>query len=165
MGIGRRLRTFRQLTPEARRVVFASLPAFLWIGIGLRGLGLVRVARWVLPPILRRPSNGDSRLIAAVVTRVGGALPWGPRCLERSLVLGYLLRRRGHDAQLKIGVRKRDSATLDRSGTVSGIEAHAWIEVGGAVVGDDPGVASRFEVFEDLDLSAAALSAPQVRVR
>jgi hypothetical protein len=42
-------------------------------------------------------------------------------CLPRSLVLCTLLRRRGAEATLRLGVRKQ----------AGDIEAHAWVEVGG----------------------------------
>ena len=48
------------------------------------------------------------------------------RCLEQSLTLWWLLARRGLPAELHIGVRK----------AASGFEAHAWVELFGAVVND-----------------------------
>jgi hypothetical protein len=49
-------------------------------------------------------------------------------CLHRSLVLHGLLLRDGVPSELRIGVVK------GRAGL--GLEAHAWIEVGGTVVGE-----------------------------
>jgi hypothetical protein len=48
------------------------------------------------------------------------------RCLEQSLTLWWLLARRALPAELHIGVRKTDA----------GFEAHAWVELFGAVVND-----------------------------
>jgi hypothetical protein len=54
--------------------------------------------------------------LGAAVTRLLGALPRDPRCLQRSLVLSELLARRGISATLVIGVRPDPFA------------AHAWVE-------------------------------------
>lgn len=45
-------------------------------------------------------------------------------CLERSMALFWLCRRRGIQATLRFGARKQDAQ----------VEAHAWIEVAGNVV-------------------------------
>lgn len=161
MAIGRRIHTFRQLSPAARRIAVASVPAYVWIGASLRLFGLARTARRTVKPRRRWRGkgavSGDAGLIGEVIRRMGGVLPWHPRCLERSLVLNHLLRRRGHDARLRIGVRKRQPGSLPTdAGIDSAIEAHAWVEVDGRVVGDRPGVGAEFEVFEDLDAAWSA---------
>jgi hypothetical protein len=61
-----------------------------------------------------------------------------PNCLERSLLLWWLLRRRGVAAVVRIGVRK-DASLL---------QAHAWIEVDGQVVADRTDVGAHFTPFE-----------------
>jgi hypothetical protein len=76
-------------------------------------------------------SPGEQRYVEAV-TRVLRRWPFGDgRCLRRSLALGHGLRRRG--TVMRIGVARQDGD----------VEAHAWIEVGGVSVGDDP----RFAAF------------------
>ena len=57
--------------------------------------------------------------ITAVGRRIGR-----PTCLTEAAVAYTMLRRRGHEPRLQIGVR--------RGGSV--LEAHAWIECSGAVV-------------------------------
>ena len=52
--------------------------------------------------------------------------PFNSRCLQRSLVVLWLLRRRGIAAELKIGVRWEEVALL----------GHAWVEVAGRPVND-----------------------------
>jgi hypothetical protein len=59
-------------------------------------------------------------------------------CLPHSLVLWWLLRRRGADAVLRFGVRK----------TGAEIEAHAWVELDGAALNDDDDVHERFAAFD-----------------
>jgi hypothetical protein len=58
-------------------------------------------------------------------------------CLERSLALRWLLRRRGIAADLRIGARK-ESETL---------EAHAWIELEGVVLNDPDEAHRHFAPF------------------
>ena len=56
--------------------------------------------------------------------------PLRPGCLVRSLALADLLARRGvPDGCIRIGVRRDGGRLLD---------AHAWVELDGRVVGDDP---------------------------
>lgn len=102
------------------------------------GLWLTRVALWVLPfaACLRR----RDRLVATrshrrdpvdrvawAVERAAVLVP-ASTCLVRALTAEVMLRRRGHDAQLHLGVA--------RSG--ASLEAHAWLESDGrAVIGGD----------------------------
>jgi hypothetical protein len=58
-------------------------------------------------------------------------------CLERSLVLWGLLRRRGIRSDLRIGARKNGEK----------FEAHAWVECQGVVLNDTPDVGERFVPF------------------
>jgi hypothetical protein len=51
---------------------------------------------------------------------------WSNTCLHRSMTLWWLLRRRGFDAQLRLGTRRLE----DR------FHAHAWVEYAGMVVND-----------------------------
>jgi hypothetical protein len=56
-------------------------------------------------------------------------------CLRRALTVQRMLRRRGIASQVVIGVRRDADKPLD---------AHAWVELGGAVLNDLPNVAQRF---------------------
>ena len=68
----------------------------------------------------------DPLRAARLVDAVAASLPLRPRCLARSLALRSLLRRQGVDARLRLGVRK-DGSLLD---------AHAWVEADGVMVGE-----------------------------
>ena len=61
-----------------------------------------------------------------------------PNCLSRSLVLWWLLARQGFPAELRIGARKKDGA----------LEAHAWVELAGRVLGEDDDPHAQFAAFE-----------------
>ena len=107
-------------------------------------LALALPPRLVLLPIVRQALAGTARsgaeaegtlparrrLVAVrlwrVMDKVSGRLPWEPKCLQRSLVLVWLLRRHGLKPSLAIGIRLQEHA----------LEAHAWAELGGTPVGE-----------------------------
>jgi hypothetical protein len=137
----RRLRRLASLDREQRRVFFASLALVPLVQIGLRVVGFRRVAR-----VLTTRSSGAAgvqsvpraRAAADAVSLVAGRSVIGARCLGRSLVLWFLLRRRGIDAELVLG------ATAPEDGR---LPAHAWVEVGGEPVNDAADVRERFGSF------------------
>ena len=66
--------------------------------------------------------------------------PFRATCLSRSLLLGWLLRRRGVASDLRIGVRLTNGV----------LDAHAWVECSGVPVNDRPDIAAQFALFCDL---------------
>jgi hypothetical protein len=93
---------------------------------------LTRLARQVPPPdaVDTQAARSAARMVN-VAARYG---PYRAPCLERSLVLWWLLRRRGIATDLRIGVRKADGE----------FEAHAWVELEGAVINDRADIATVF---------------------
>ena len=101
-----------------------AIPIGAWVFLTLRRNGL-------RPLVQHRPDlpDGDPMLARHLATAVDaglGLLPVRITCLRRSLTLQRELHRSGIHAALALGVRRRDG----------GVEAHAWIEVGGEVVND-----------------------------
>ena len=83
------------------------------------------------------------------LARIAGRyVPTNGSCLRQSLVVWWLLRRKGMPAELRIGVQ-----------TGGGFAAHAWVEVDGHPVNDAPDVAERFAPF-DGSLYARLVSSP-----
>ena len=70
--------------------------------------------------------------------------PWRPKCLLRSLALGWFLARQGIPFEIRIGVPAGQAAT----GPVD-FTAHAWVEHAGVVLNDKEGVAGEFTPFGD----------------
>jgi hypothetical protein len=146
------LRRFLALPTPERRVflsAFTRLPLF-WIG--LRLFGLERLQAWLQRKPLRdgRPQSPDDlmRLGALVNSAAHHAL--GPaNCLTRSLYLCWLLRRKGIDGQLRIGVRLTEGV----------LEAHAWVEHAGIPINDRHDVGATFAAFTD-PVSPSFFSAP-----
>jgi hypothetical protein len=62
-----------------------------------------------------------------------------PTCLERSLVLVWLLRKKGLQGDLHIGVRPGEG----------GVEAHAWVEYAGTVLNDSDRVRENYAAFHN----------------
>lgn len=87
----------------------------------------------------------DARRIALAVNRAARFGIFRPQCLVRSRALRLLLDRAGVvGAQVRVGVQLSDGRFL----------AHAWVEYGGQVVGDDPAYVARFNPMTDLQVAA-----------
>jgi hypothetical protein len=77
-------------------------------------------------------------LVAETARRVAVAGAFHPRralCLEQSLALFVLLRRRRVAAELRLGVQPRP------------FHAHAWVEVGGEAVNESADLVAAYAVF------------------
>lgn len=74
------------------------------------------------PPTESRPSDPDLARAARVAARLAPTLGARNYCVRHSLILGHLLR--AHGPALRIGVRR----------AAGSIDAHAWIEIGGAAI-------------------------------
>jgi hypothetical protein len=108
--------------------------------VGLRTIGLVRMRRLLEPraSAADRHSVKEAHHVASLVEAVARRGPFRYNCLQRSLVLWRMLRRRGLQAELRIGVRRE--ADGDR-------RFHAWVEHGGRVLNDTPHVRNWFSTF------------------
>ena len=141
MSIRRRSARLRSLNSSQWCVVFASLTLVPAVQLSLRLRGFKRTAV-PLERHSRRPAvpagPESARPIAEAVTVVAGRRLVGAPCLARSLVVWFLLRRRGIDAVLVIGAADPGDGVLP---------AHAWVEVDGEPVNDDAGVRVRYGSF------------------
>jgi hypothetical protein len=98
--------------------------ALRWLGLRRWQSALARLA----PRGGDRAVSGDDRA-HATARMVQAAARYGPcraNCLQQSLVLWWLLRRRGVASVLRIGVRKGEGR----------LEAHAWVEHRGQALND-----------------------------
>ena len=131
------------------------LAAWLWLPLfwlGLRVLGLPRFQAW----LLKAPAQSIFSLTLPAIKALGEAVniaarhtPFPATCLTRSLLLGWLLRRRNVASKLRIGVRL----------TQGMLDAHAWVECEGVPVNDSPDVNEHFASFGDL-IPVKAFQAP-----
>jgi hypothetical protein len=98
-----------------------------------------------------RPSALEPSQPAGVLVRLDAAasrhLIFRARCLERSLVLWWLLRRRRIPAELCIGASKQ----------TGNFEAHAWVELDGTVLDDSEEARRHFIPFGAISTPKAEL--------
>lgn len=114
----------------------AALIPLMTAGVSM--LGCERVLRWAAgcelegsdTPVSAPPVSDTVRVVRAV-RRAAFRSPYHGNCLSRSLALVWLLRRRGVDAQLRLGARVADGR----------LEGHAWVERDGVVLNDQPEIA------------------------
>ncbi len=89
-----------------------------------------------------------AEVVAQLISSAARHSLFAANCLPQSLVLWWMLRREGIEAELRIGVRKERQT----------MEAHAWVELFGQVLNDQADVERRFAPFE------AAILPPEVRL-
>lgn len=97
----------------------------------LRVAGVGRTLAWATPHTAPAEGAGAGSVEEAIrcartVALAGALFPGRARCLEQSLTLSRLLRARGIPAELRFGIRPHPFA------------AHAWVEVEGHPLLEDP---------------------------
>lgn len=124
-------RRFLELSGHERGVVVEAAAGLTgtWIGLRLAGFRRWKAAlEWLGPRTPLEPFGTgvieSARAIARLESSAARNLILRTNCLERSLVLWWLLRRRGIASELRVGARKNTHK----------FEAHAWVECGGIVV-------------------------------
>jgi hypothetical protein len=146
-------RKFRQRPPEDRTLILRAALILPLTEIGLRLFGFRRwkelIEKFSLPAHLPQSlPAGVQRETALRAVRAVRSVelhgPANPNCLERSMTLWWMLRRKGVDGELHIGARKEGGR----------FEAHAWIELGGQVLNDGAQVHQHYARF-DAPIAAA----------
>ncbi len=124
----------RNRTPQEYWLLAQGLVGTFVCRLGLLALPLP-VVRKAVRTLFRagRPLPADKRAAAEQVIRAavsaGIHSPVGKTCLATALVAQAMLRRHGHDARLRLGVRRNPDGK---------IAAHAWLEREGLVVVGGP---------------------------
>jgi Transglutaminase-like superfamily len=130
-----RSRTFWSLKSAEREIAWAAARRLTATWLGLRVFGFRRWKGFVdrraeqanRDTAQARISAVSAKSVAQLVAAAARNLPFKTNCLEQSLVLWLLLRRRGFPAELKFGARK-DAGKF---------EAHAWVELDGEALNSD----------------------------
>jgi hypothetical protein len=117
--------TLSRLAGRERRIALEAAITLVATRVGLRLFGFRRwkgVLQWTAPRKIEAATENNSHNTVAGVLRMEEAAARNlfitTNCLEQSLVLWWLLRRRGLAADLRIGARKDEQR----------FEAHAWVE-------------------------------------
>ena len=141
----RRTRSARRIIAKLRssadrRVLLEAAFLLPLVSLGMRTIGWVRVQRLLdrEPSTPARQSVKEAQHLSALVEAVARRSPVQFTCLQRSVVLWRVLRRRELEAELRIGVRKE---------TAGGRQFHAWVEHGGEVLNDVQHVREQFSIF------------------
>ena len=114
--------------------------------LGLRSLGFRRWQELISRLMPATPGSVEfsesmldrCRAMARVEQSVARRLPFQSNCLDQSMALWWMLRRRGVAAEMHIGGRKE----------AVNFEAHAWVEVGGSAFPEMSGEHPPFTAFE-----------------
>jgi hypothetical protein len=142
-------RRFLRLNLPERKIVLESAAVLFATWAGLRLFGFRRWKEISERPAHAKEQNargtGEIRAdlqLAKKISRLEAAaerhLMFRVNCLERSMALLWLYRRRGIPATLRFGARKHGAL----------IEAHAWIEVAGNVMDTSAGNLDDFVAFD-----------------
>ncbi|MEY2400404.1 MAG: hypothetical protein QOJ08_515 [Ilumatobacteraceae bacterium] len=137
-----RVQRIRSLNAAQWRVVAISVVMLAPIQLMLKSRGLKRTAA-ILAARSDRPlgvaDRGTATSMAEAVSLVAGRKVVGALCLGRSLLLWYLLRRRGMDAELVVGAK----SPVDDQWM-----AHAWVELDSRPVNDIADVREQYLSFD-----------------
>lgn len=142
-----RFAKFMKLSGRRRRLLLRTWLQLNATAIGLRLFSLPRILQsFGTNTAARNHTPGPFSKEEIIWTvRAAAALAWSPTCAVRALVAERLLRRNGHAAQFKVGVRPGED-----------FQAHAWVEdAGGVLVGE-----SEIPYHSLPDLSARDLVSP-----
>ena len=100
--------------------------------------GMLRIAEGGIRNSQSAVRNPQS--VARMVRLAAERGPHRAQCLSQSLVLSWLLRRRGFDAKVCFGARKEAQQ----------LQAHAWVEINGSPLNEGSDPYERFVPFEAL---------------
>jgi transglutaminase superfamily protein len=136
---------FCHLSWEEKSFLLEALVAVPLASLALRLIGFRRLQHTLTGLACEESAASDpegstlksARLAARMVAAASREGLRRGNCLEQSIALYWLLHHRKIPAQLRIGVRKQ----------ASGIEAHAWVEVFGAVLNDGEDVHQQYVRF------------------
>ena len=139
-------RRFWNLSAESRLLAGEAGVALTatWLGLRVAGYNRWRSVIDRLAPAATKSEKGlDSKQLglAQEIARLERSavrhLILPTNCLEQSMTLLWMLRRRGMPAELRFGARKEEGK----------FEAHAWVELGGVVLNEVPEQHLHFTAF------------------
>jgi hypothetical protein len=141
------LQRFSELDREARGLFLRGVVLLPLIAVSVRVRGFSETQA-MLERFLRAPNCGSrpaENATAADVLRTASMVRAAARyglarftCLEKSLALWWLLGRQGIASSVRIGARK----------SVSGLEAHAWVEFEGRALNESAELREHYTVFD-----------------
>jgi len=155
-------RRYKNRPAEERWLILQAAVFMPLTSLGLRLLGFRRWKQWVenwsVPEnsASMRTRDVEQEVAQSTIRAVRSAELHGlgaPNCLERSLALWWLLRRRGIGAELHIGAAKHGGR----------FQAHAWVEFNGEVLNDSADVHRHYMRFDAPIAAGAAGHSAEIR--
>lgn len=138
------LRKLLQLTAREFRVLLQAALLLLLVRLALKFVTVGRLQLVGTGKLGKPNPKAIARLSPKAIARlVRVAAELGPvraRCLPQSLVLRWLLVRRGTAARIVFGARKAGDE----------MQAHAWVEVDGVALSEDHGIHRDFAPLNEL---------------
>jgi hypothetical protein len=120
--------------------VIKSLLLLVSCDVALRVLGFARTLRIARKLSPRKCAGGDGEVVSRTVRNIliaTALYPGRSKCLEQTVALYILLRRRGAPVDIRLGVQPYP------------FYAHAWLELNGAPLTETPEVIERFALMPD----------------
>lgn len=143
------LRRFRALEPGARGLFLRAAALLPLISLSLRMRGFRATQASLQKRIAARPSNrydasstatAELAALTARMVRSAAYRSLGTAtCLEKSLVLWWLMARQGIASELRIGARKTGQL----------FEAHAWVEYRGVALNEPEEPHQHYAAFDE----------------
>ena len=135
-------RSWRQLSQQERFQSAQALLLLQFVALSLRLFGLGWVQASLDQITLRKPSRADFPTSETLARNFQRAARWSllpASCLARSLVLCWLLRNQGLEADFRIGIAKINGQ----------FSAHAWVEHKGMALSEDD-IDHQFVAFDQI---------------
>jgi hypothetical protein len=135
-----KLRRFLTLPPRRRDLLIKSLLLLPIIDLSLRLVGYKKTCLILDRAFLnyrtdsRAPRAEILHEVAWATITASRRIPYAASCLRRSILIAHFLRLHGIIANIQFAVRRSQGS----------VEAHAWVESDGEVVGDSPATVSVF---------------------
>ncbi len=129
-----KIRRYLRLPAWQRRQIFSAWWLLLGFWVALRIQPFKKTQSFADVPMGTPTEATDLEALAWCVRAAGGTHLVPIKCLERSLALQRILRKRGVPAELQIGVEKNGTA----------LAGHAWLEIDGEPIGEPEGIDQKF---------------------
>ena len=146
--MGKRFKQLKSLSLFEWRLLLTAMVLLPIVALFLRLFGYRRTKAFMARSIpaetkLETPNVSEmyrARIIARMVGIAAGHGLYRASCLRKSLLLWWLLARRGIRSEIRIGVAKESQEEFG---------AHAWVECGGEPLYESDDVAQRFTAFKN----------------
>jgi len=145
MAMRKRLKQLEELTFTEWKVLLLAILLLPTVAFVLKSIGFKKAQNFLSNHLPKKPKISihedmqlkEARRVARMVSVAANHGPYHANCLKRSLLIWWLLGRRGIATDLKIGVNKEPED----------FSAHAWVEYRGNILIDATDIENQFSAF------------------